>query len=170
VNAISKFLLISSVAIVAIPAVWPCRLIASPDSKIRIVDDSGRPLSGVRVVREWRTSEEQHGQGAAVTDSSGAVSFPQQAVHISLLKRVTKPLLIFVPASCGPGWEIYGHSQFRIYWPSGYTLRFDRDKWKREGEVWKNADAVCIRDPAVTQQYQHESYVELYFFNKAAGF
>jgi len=89
---------------------------------------------------------------------------------MSMLKRVTKPLLIFVPASCGPGWEVYGLSEFRIYWPSGYALRFDKDKWKRELDVWENRDNVCIRDPAVIQQYQHESYVDLYFFNKPHGF
>ena len=158
------------VAIFAILAICPYRLIASPNSKIRLVADSGRPLAGVRIVRKWCTSEEQHGETEAVTDSSGTVSFPQQAVHMSLLKRITKPLLIFVPASCGPGWEVYGLSEFRIYWPSGYTLRFDGDNWQRDAEVWKNRDDVCIRDPAVIQQYWHESYVELYFFNKRQDF
>jgi hypothetical protein len=170
VKAIIKYALVGLVAIVAVLAIWPYRLIASPNSKIRVVDDSGRPLTGVRVVREWRTSEEHHGQDEAATDASGVVSFQQMAVHMSLLKRITKPLLVFVPASCGPGWEVYGHSEFRIYWPTGYALRLDGGKWKREYEVWKSADGVCIRDPAVIQQYRHESYVELYFFNKRQDF
>jgi hypothetical protein len=170
VKATIKYALIGFVAVLVVLAIWPYRLVASPNSKIRLVDDSDRPLTGVRVVREWRTSEEQRGRTEAVTDSSGAVSFPEQAVHMSLLKRITKPLLIFVPASCGPGWEVYGHSEFRIYWPSGYTLRFDAGKWKRASEVWKNRDGVCIRDPALILQYQHESYVELYFFNKRQDF
>jgi hypothetical protein len=160
-----KYALIGLVAVVAILALWPYRLIGSPSSKIRLVDESGQSLTGVRVVREWRTSEEQRGKAEAVTDFSGTVSFPEQSVHISLLTRITKPLLTFVPASCGLGLHVYGLSEFRVYWPSGYTLRFDSDKWKRESEVWKNQDGVCIRDPAVIQQYRHESYVELYFFN-----
>jgi len=165
VKATLKYVLIGFVAVLLILAIWPYRLVASPNSKIRLLDESGRPLTGVRVVREWRTSEEQRGQTEAVTDSSGTVSFPRQTVHISLLKRITKPLLIRVPASCGPGWEVYGLSEFRIYWPTGYTLKFDEDQWKRESEVWKNRDDVCIRDPAVIQLYRHEAYVELYFFN-----
>ena len=37
-------------------------------------------------------------------------------------------------------------------------------------EVYKNRDGVCIRDPEVVKQFLHESYVELYFFNKPQDF
>jgi hypothetical protein len=151
-------------------ALWPYQLVASPNSKIRVLDDSGRPLTGVRVVREWSTSEQHRGKDEAITDARGAVSFKREAFSMSLLKRITKPLLIFVPATCGPGWEVYGHSEFRIYWPDGYALRFDDGSWKRVAEVWKGRDGICIRDPAVIRQYRHESYVELYFFTMRHDF
>jgi hypothetical protein len=160
-----KYPLIGLVAVVAVFVIWPYWLIASPPSRIRIVDDSGRPLTGVRVVRKWRTSEEHQGQDETITDATGAVSFPQEVVYMSSLKRITKPLLRFVPAICGPGWEVYGLSEFRIYWPEGCTLKFDDDKWKRVSEVWESGDGVCIRDPAVIRQYQNENYAELYFFS-----
>jgi hypothetical protein len=155
---------------IAILAFWPYQLVASPNSKLRVVDDSGHPLIGVRVVRGWSTSEEQHGENEAITDTSGVVSFQREAFSMSLLKRLTKPLLIFVPASCGPGWEVYGHSEFRIYWPDGYTLKFDDGSWKRVNEVWEGHDGICIRDPDVIRQYRHESYVELYFFTMRHDF
>lgn len=159
---------------------------------IRVIDDAGHPLIGINVVREWRTSEGHRGHDEAVTDASGAVSFKRQAMNISLFKRITKPLLIFVPAMCGPSSEIYGYSEFRIYWPDGYTLKFDDNNWKKLEEVYQSRDGVCVRDPAVILQYRNqsyvqsspsppaelagirqdrnESYVEIYFFNKPNAF
>src|SRR5580698_7980112 len=106
-------------------------LVASPNAKLRIVADSGKPLGGLRVIRKWDTSEGQKGQDEAVTDRNGEVRFDRKAFTISLFKRLTKPLSVFVPASCGPGWEIYGHAEFDIYWPGGYRLKFDGATWKR---------------------------------------
>jgi hypothetical protein len=165
-----KKFFIGLVVVVGVLYVWPYRLIGSPKSTLRVRDDGGHPLAGLRVTRSWRTSEGHQGQDEATTDPSGSVSFQRQAVHMSLLKRITKPLLIFVPAMCGPSWEVYGMSEFDIYWPSGYTLRFDDKKWKRENEVWKDNEDVCVRDPAPIQQNQRENYVELYFFNKSKDF
>ena len=169
-KAFVKYALIGGAVALVVLTFWPYRFIASPNSKIRLVDDSGQPLGNVRIVRKWHTSEEQRGQEEAVTDSNGAVRFQQRSAQICMLKRITKPLLVFVPAACGPDGEIYGYSEFRIDWPSGYTLKFDGDKWKREGEVWKNQEGICIRDPDVIRQFGHESYAELYFFNKSQDF
>ncbi len=164
------YLLIGIAAVILVLAVWPYQLVASPKANLCIVDDGKQPLAGLRVVRFWDTSEGQKGQEVGVTDSKGEVSFKRVAASMSLLKRLTKPLLIFVPASCGPGWEVYGHSEFHIYWPDGYTLKFDDAAWKRVSEVYQNRDGVCIRDPAIVRQFRHENYVELYFFNKREDF
>ena len=162
--------MIAVVTAIAVLALWPYQLVASPHSTLRVVDDKKQPVSGLRVIRAWDTSEGQKGQEEASTDTKGEVSFKRVAVSMSLLKRLTKPLLIFVPASCGPGWEIYGHSEFHIYWPDGYTLKFDNTARQREAEVYQNRDGVCIRDPDIIKQSRRENYVELYFFNKPQDF
>lgn len=157
-------------ALFAILAVWPCALVASPASHLRVVDDSRHPLTGVRIVRGWHTSESHQGEDEAHTDASGAVSFPRKAVRISMLKRLTKPLLVFVPAACGPAWEIYGYSEYRIYWPDGYTLMFDDPNWKKTGEAWQRSDGLCIRDPEIARKYQRADCVELYGYNMRHDF
>ena len=164
------YLLAGMVAAIFVLAIWPYTLVASPNSKVRVVDDSRQPLTGLLVVRSWETSEQQKGQQEAITDGNGQVSFRRVVVHMSLLKRLIKPLLVFVPVPCGPSWEIYGHSEFRIYWPYGYALKFDGATWKRVDEVYQSRDGVCIRDPEVVRQIGHENYVELYFFNKRQDF
>ena len=93
------------VAVTAILAMWPYRLAASPNSKLRIVDAMKQPLAGVRVVRSWDTSEEKKGETEASTDARGEVAFERVTFRMSMLRRVSKPLLIFVPSSCGPGWK-----------------------------------------------------------------
>ena len=160
------YLLVGIIAAVLVLAIWPYTLVASPYSKLRIVDDSDRPLTGVVVVRMWNTSEGQGGEAEAMTDGRGEVTFKRVAVRLSMLKRLTKPLLAYVPAPCGLNWEIYGYSEFRIHWPNGYTLMFDGTTWERKYEVYENRDGVCVRDPEVVKQFRHQSYVELYFFNE----
>ncbi len=175
----SKLLIALAVfaGMILVLAVWPYKLIATPNSKIRIVDDSKQPLVGVRIVRSWDTSEDQKGDEEAVTDSNGEVSFKQVAFSMSLLKRLTKPLLIFVPTSCGLGWEVYGSSEFRIYWPDGYKLRFDDGTWKKVYSVYQNKDGVYMRDPErPIPHFRHkhspkeESYVNFYFSKKRKDF
>jgi hypothetical protein len=80
-----KHVLIKLFLVVVILAFWPYRLIVSPHSRIRIVDDSGRPLTGVLVVRDWRSSENHQGQDESTTDASGVVSFPREVGYMSLL-------------------------------------------------------------------------------------
>jgi len=146
-------------------------LVGSPDSKLRVVDEASKPLAGLKVVREWQTSEEKKGTAEAITDKNGEVSFPRVETSISLFKRLTKPLLVFVPASCGPSWEIYGMSTYRIYTPGRFTLKFDSKIWKRDSGVWKRSDGLCIRDPDEMKKYHpNENYQEFYFFNITSSF
>ncbi|MEO7300764.1 MAG: hypothetical protein ABI042_19535 [Verrucomicrobiota bacterium] len=165
------------IGIILVFAVLPYKLIATPNSKIRVIDDDKQPLTGLRVVRSWKTSEDQNGEEEAVTDSSGEVRFKQVGFSMSLLKRLTKPLLIFVPASCGLSWEIYGHSEFRIYWPNGYKLRFDDGTWKKVYSVYQNNDGVYMRDPErpithfrLKTSPKEERFVNFYFLNKREDF
>jgi hypothetical protein len=146
-------------------------LVGSPDCKLHVVDQAGTPLTGIRVVRAWETSEGKKGTAEALTDTNGEVSFPKIETSISALTKVFKPLLVFVPASCGPSSEIYGLSTFRVYAAKYYTPHFDGKIWKRESEVWVRSDGLCIRDPAEERKYHpNDSYQELYFFNHKTTF
>ena len=170
VKNLLAYLTIAIVLGILLLAIWPYQLVASPNSTIHVIDGGKQPVSGLRVIRSWETSEGQKGEEEVATDPKGEVSFKRQVFAMSLLKRLTKPLLIFVPASCGPGWEVYGKSDFKIYWPEGYTLKFDAAAWRLTGEVYQNREGVCIRDPNVIMQNRHESYVDLYAYNKRKDF
>jgi len=128
-------------------------------------------MPNVRVVREWKTSEGEKGESESLTDKNGDVVFPLVKTKISLIKRVTKPLLVFVPSSCGPSWEIYGMSTFRVYSSPNYTPQFDDKVWRRNMEVWERKDGLCFRDPeGVRKAFPDESFQEFYFFNIKGDF
>ena len=146
---------------------WPFRLVASPGSILRVVDDSGNPLVGLRVTRQWDTSEAQKGEDQATTDIKGEVRFGRVEFRMSQLKRIAKPLLMFVPSACGPGWEVYGHAEFDIYWPEGYALKFDPAEWKKVYAAYENHDGIHIYDPL---QSSDKTYMGLYVFNKREDF
>jgi hypothetical protein len=160
-------LLVAAFALALLLAVWPYRLVASPNVVLHVVDEGGRPLIGMRVVRQWDTSEGQKGEDETTTDAKGSVSFKRIEFRMSWLKRITKPLVIFVPASCGLGWEVYGHALFNIYWPRGYALRFDDRTWKKADATYENREGIHIYDPSLAS---NKDYIGLYVFNKRADF
>ena len=47
---------------ISLLAVCPYKIVASPNSKFHIVDEARRPLAGLRVVRQWDTSEDPEGE------------------------------------------------------------------------------------------------------------
>jgi hypothetical protein len=148
-------------------AFLPYTLVASPSATLKVVDENGKPLEGIRVTRQWDTSENQKGADQSITDSSGQVSFTRVEYRMTWLKRVTKPLLIFVPASCGPGWEVYGHSEFNVYWPQYCTLKFNKADWEKVHATYENREGIHIYDP---DQSSQTNYVKLYTFNKRDDF
>jgi hypothetical protein len=169
-KAFLKYLFIALITmgvLCVVLAIWPYRLVASPGSTLRIVDENGRPFVGLKVIRQWETSENQKGEDKNVTDDNGQVHFERIGFHISWLKRITKPLLVLVPAPCGLDWEIYGEAKFDIYWPQDYTVRFDDKEWEKIYATYENHDGIHIYDPV---QATDKSYVELYVFNKREDF
>jgi len=144
-------------------AILPYRLVASPKSTIRIVDEKARPLAGVRISREWETSEGQKSEDHNVTDNDGQVTFERVEFRMSRLKVIAKTLLILVPASCGPSWEVYGSAKFQISRPEGYTFKFDNTGWKKNYATYGNRDGINVYDPL---QDSDTNSVEFYTFNK----
>lgn len=88
--------------------------IISPKCTLHILDQDGKPIAGLHVVREWNDSGDQKGQDTATTDKDGMVVYEKVAVQRSVIRRVFKPFLIFVPASCGPNWETYSSTQITV--------------------------------------------------------
>ena len=160
-----KYAVVGLALVLVTLAIWPHRLIASPNFRFRLVDDSGQALEGVRVIREWRTSEGQEGKSETATDINGVVTFSEEVVHISILKFVTKPLFRFFPAMCGPGWEIYGTSEFRAYSPSGYILRSSPNQLDADRGTPRNKSGLEIRDFR-SKENPNESYIASYCLNR----
>jgi len=148
-------------------AVWPYKLTASPDSTLRIIDGNGKPLIGMRVTRQWDTSEGEKGEDQNVTDNNGQGNFKRVEFQMNRLKRIAKPLLIFMPVSCGPGWEVYGHAEFDIYCTQDYTVKFDAAAWNKVNATYENRDGIHIYDPTLNAD---KSHIGLYVFNKKEDF
>jgi hypothetical protein len=165
-----KFVPIGVVAVLLTLEAIPYYLIASPKSTIKIVDESDRPIPGMRIVRSWKTSEHQEGRNGADTDGDGTVNFPEEAFPMSRLTCVTKSLLTFIPANCSPFSEVYAESDYRVYCPVGYSLRLDSTNWTQAHELWTSRDGTNIREQSVVEKYQHERCVELFFSNKRRAF
>ena len=78
---------IAVVTTIVVLALWPYQLVASPHSTLRVVDGKKQPVSGLRIIRAWDTSEGQKGQEEARTDTKGEVSFKRVAVSMKLTQK-----------------------------------------------------------------------------------
>ena len=69
---------------------YPFDTMVVPEWKLRIVDETGKPIPNVVVIEQWRNhSVEFHGHSEdRTTDMNGYVSFPRRTVRASLLFRV----------------------------------------------------------------------------------
>jgi hypothetical protein len=149
---------------VGILLTWPYKFVASPNCILRVVNDRNEPLSGVRVIRTWQTTDERQGTESVLSNSNCEARFKQVSSSVILLKRVLVPALALLPMPGAPGGQIYGISEFKIDPPLGYKLKLNTSQMIRENEVWEDANGVCVRDPGVIRQYYHDDHVELYFF------
>ncbi len=187
-----RYGLIGLVVLAVIVPLCPYHFTASPDCKLRVVDDDGKAITNITVTRSWQTSEHQKGEEQEKTDADGVVRFDKESASVPLVQRLVRPLLGFVPAPCGPESEFYQLTEFRVYWPEGYTMQLDPKSWRHVQTVYRNRDGICIRDPAFSKRERHdafafvqspnggapqfmatnrvESCAELYFFNRERDF
>jgi hypothetical protein len=64
---------------------------SSPQAAIRLVDESGSPLSGIEVGRNWYDSDcNKEGSDKAVTDESGISAFPKVPASVGLFTGAWK--------------------------------------------------------------------------------
>lgn len=78
------------VASLALILLYPFKTTVVPEWRIRIVDDSGKPVSNISVREQWRhhTIETNGHNESRTTDGEGNVSFPRRAIRASFLHRL----------------------------------------------------------------------------------
>jgi hypothetical protein len=78
------------IACLGVLLAYPFQSTVVPEWKIRIVDETGKPVPNVVVREQWRDhSVEFHGHNEErITDSEGYVFFPRRTVRAPLMFRV----------------------------------------------------------------------------------
>ena len=78
------------IACLAVLLAYPFDTTVVPEWKIRIVDETSKPVPNIVVREQWRNhSVEFHGHNEdRMTNSEGSVSFPRRTVRASLIFRV----------------------------------------------------------------------------------
>ena len=85
--------------------VYPFQTTVAPAWHLRVVDDTGLAVAGIKVTEHWQhNSLESTGhEGFETTDRDGTVSFPARLIRSSLFARALGPLLrTFKEAKRGP--------------------------------------------------------------------
>lgn len=115
---------------------------ASPRYTLRIVDNAGQPLPGVRVVHAWGLDIYNHGENEANTDGNGMVAFDPVNVAIPVGAWVKMLRILHVnvrPSVRGLGWENYTSSRLSIFLPEGYELDPGYTAWSKMPPAYGNS-------------------------------
>ena len=104
-------------ACVAVILLYPTRTVIVPAWRIRVVDESGRPLPNEFVRQTWKHYSLELDAGDHSddqwTDADGYVAFPERTTRANLLQRMLVPLR--QTAALGPH-ASYGASSHIIVW------------------------------------------------------
>ena len=77
--------------VVAAAAVYPFETTAVPEWRIRVIDETGSPFAGARVVEQWDHYSLGEGGGEEKwANEDGEVVFPKRIVRGSLLYRTVR--------------------------------------------------------------------------------
>ena len=119
-------------ACVAVILLYPAKTVVVPAWKIRVVDESGRPLPNEFVRQVWKHYSLELGaddhSDDKWTDAEGYVSFPERTVRANLLQRILVPVRNMV--ALGPH-ASYGISAYVMVWGGHLlpaTADYDPDK------------------------------------------
>src|SRR5829696_1182492 len=85
-NSLKRRWQVSAILVfVAVAAVYPFETTAVPEWRIRVVDETGSPFAGARVVQQWDHYSLGKGGGEEKwADEDGQVVFPKRVVRSSL--------------------------------------------------------------------------------------
>jgi hypothetical protein len=75
----------------AVGMLWPFESTVVPAWKIRVVDETGKPYTGMAVSQAWKhyslELDDSENMESRWTDGSGYVEFPARTIKLSLLSR-----------------------------------------------------------------------------------
>lgn len=87
---------------------FPTQIIVVPPWTVEVVDETGKPVEGIRVRQVWKhySIESDSHEETTVTGKDGKVSFPERRIRATAITRILGPvsnvLLAGVHASFGP--------------------------------------------------------------------
>jgi hypothetical protein len=97
---------------------YPFESTVVPKWKLRVIDQTGRPLSGNRIRESWchYTLETNCHEEELQTDSLGYVEFPRRTIRMNLFSRVANAArrIINVHSSFGPSASVYYLGDYRL--------------------------------------------------------
>jgi hypothetical protein len=98
----------------------PIRTTVAPEWPIRILDDSGKPVSGAMVRQVWvhAGADAKRHEAVLRTDQAGSVTLPARKVKANSLQRAVNTLRAWSVAS---EHTIRGRSAVVYVWKPGYT-------------------------------------------------
>ena len=93
-------------AILFLCSLYPRKYLAAPKWRVQVVDQQGKPLTGVTVNETWQnySVEDRYHEANLISDQAGFVEFPACEVSASMLRRIwftLKAARAFVHASFG---------------------------------------------------------------------
>ena len=148
-RSLSKILLVSSGCIViaggllfAVGVLSKPRDFSSPSTRIQIIDQSGMPISGVEVGRNWYDSDcGKEGSDIVKTDQTGTAQFSKVPANVGLFTGALRKALTSF-GRCGSGNGTWTTIYVR------YAGRYDvvpKDKSLRPtGQTYQDPDGVTF--------------------------
>jgi hypothetical protein len=89
-----RFVIIASVAAIALCFVFPFKTTVVPEWRIKVVDETGQPFAGARVSQSWYHYSYGVSDGEdRYADQNGYVTFPERTFRAPLLYRILRSAL-----------------------------------------------------------------------------
>jgi hypothetical protein len=99
------------IACLVVSLFYPFDITVVPEWRLRVVDQTGRPLRGNRVRESWShySLETQNHEEELLSDGDGYVQFPRRAIRTNLITWAAKFLasIVNVNSSFGPSASVY---------------------------------------------------------------
>lgn len=89
---------------------YPFKTVIVPSWPLRVVDDTERPIAGIKVTEHWQhyLLESEGHEELKSTDGYGAVDFPERTIRASLLRRGFAVAGKIVQQGFRGRWDCYG--------------------------------------------------------------
>ena len=121
-----KLVLILLLVVLGVIGLYPWKTTVVPEWRVRIVDQSGAPLTntGVREVWQHYSLESKSHEQDLMTDNQGYVTFPTRTIRSPLAVRIVRPVINALNPHHGSGpiaWVIVLGPDY-MEWSNNATL------------------------------------------------